>query len=511
MKVDPAHVKAALGKFEARVGVFLGRTVKVLTGGVPLRARGPRGSSLSTAISERKVNQASIVETLNSKEDLKAFTQDVILVFNKLEKLIQKRGLQENVAELEEMNTAIKGLQAALENEDVSRLTQPLEDLNKSLRKLKDSLKSTKTTKSFKDQGAKKGVTAGYVSTKKSKKSKKLETYILKKTLNSVIAGTEEVARKIDDDKNSNRREFLLGDVWGLILPNRSPKVNIVLEKGNFVQQLRSRSSKYLYVTSKFFKDFQPLKFFASNGGLDQVHGIEDIIAACILMGDEDFHMENVGTIPDGKGGFIAVKIDHGKSGLLLFDNPENLREGLVKILKDRGYVGIKNGKPYFEVPIDQEKLRAALEKMSKANTEEMSKAIGRNTQKLLDAGFQLSPKDLLAESLHTFWLNRPVDPPETRAALVAIRDAIESGDLNALDAIKSAHSAADPDVLAFVDTLIAHRDAFNNAKTDEQKIQFVGDFYKEKFDKNIEVIKGFVKFLETQDLLTGKPLENTA
>ncbi len=503
MKVDHAPSKPTVDQPQAHPGALFGHTVKVLTGGIPFLNDGNTSSSPSAIIGKALQDSDPTVRYV-SADKIKARNHGIMgqlalaagkdlvaletidrfcYVSEKTDALIKKNNLKRDHPEFQALNQAIVQLKKTLEQPaDAIQIKEDLASVEAALIALRNNVKSAKNIDKFRVSE-----TVVDTNTKPTIIQKKGCTYIAKPTPKDDVGFDEDP----DDNRNANRREASLGDAWNLILPQGSPKINIVV----------GGPDDSFYVTSKFFKDFQPLRSIMEKGLLDKVSGIEDILAACMLMGDKDFHMENIGVIPDPnkEGHFIAVKIDHGKSGLMFYDTPEKLLEGFTSIVKAQGYGGVKEG----DFKIDQKKLKASLERMMvAAETEKMATAIKVSTAKVLDAGFQLSAKDLLAEELTTSWDNISVTTSENRMAMKAIRKAIESGDLKALDAIKTAHSKASPDVLAFVNTLITHRNAFNKCKTNEQKVQFVGDFYKEKLDKNITVIKGFVSLLETQDLV---------
>lgn len=119
--------------------------------------------------------------------------------------------------------------------------------------------------------------------------------------------------------------EYITSKLFQLLIPSRAPTINL----------LDGSNKDLVFISSKFFSNFQTLDA-VTKASTDEhigyavhsinVQGMAKIMAACLLLQEEDPHHENIGVIPifdetgvhmldkKGKPLYKAMKIDHGQS-----------------------------------------------------------------------------------------------------------------------------------------------------------------------------------------------------
>ena len=106
------------------------------------------------------------------------------------------------------------------------------------------------------------------------------------------------------------------------------------------------------------------------------IEGFEKVLAACLFMGEEDFHGENLG-VAENK----VVKIDHGRSAMRIFVDEESLRKKLTESIADLSYEDMK---------INPTILKQHIDEITSIGLEELSHLIGSRIDNLKKEGFKL-------------------------------------------------------------------------------------------------------------------------
>jgi ankyrin repeat protein len=135
--------------------------------------------------------------------------------------------------------------------------------------------------------------------------------------------GFEETAARnstIGADKRDLLTEYLTSSLYERILKDRAPKIGLAQISDPEYQQT-------INLKSKFFNEFKTISEFKdenleeiNKGNKINIKGFEKVIAACLFMGEIDYHDENLGVATNKHGEQYAVKIDHGRSGFDLLE-----------------------------------------------------------------------------------------------------------------------------------------------------------------------------------------------
>ena len=143
-----------------------------------------------------------------------------------------------------------------------------------------------------------------------------------------------------------NIREFIAADLFKLLLHDNAVSIGLIK---------RDQSAKKSAIRSAFIEDSLPLAKYLDNENVGLLEGFEKVIAACLILGDEDFHGGNlmVQSVEEetDKIARRIVKIDHG----LAFFCFHNSYEKYLEYLSDRffmsGYTGsIRNSSLQFNL-----------------------------------------------------------------------------------------------------------------------------------------------------------------
>jgi hypothetical protein len=253
-----------------------------------------------------------------------------------------------------------------------------------------DSLrdKAVSTEQNFTAKGKKEaGVSAGYVATENETGN----TFILKKfhkDANSISLLNQKQVRQANQDRQDGVRELLGAAMYQFLLYDRAPKEQLV----------EANDKKYLYVRSKFFDNVVALSQFSGAPGthildtpkLKQVEGLEKVIAASHILGELDYHGQNVmvQTQKDenGKERNILTKIDHGRSLASFHKDFSTLISKTAKDFRGMDYdKAIRSGNLEFDV----EKYSASLKQMVNQFSEgQIDAIVDQKIAELKKAGF---------------------------------------------------------------------------------------------------------------------------
>lgn len=159
-------------------------------------------------------------------------------------------------------------------------------------------------------------------------------------------------------------REYIAGPLYRLALQEAAPLIELV--EPNKDENIRDEN---IYLRSKFlpkFETFMALK--AKNDSLQNVAGLEKIMAISLILGEEDLHTENFGVIEKNEKRIFA-KIDHGRTfcnlpssldyfSEIIFSSlaEENHPPSLVKLQQEleRGYKFFADNKELINNIIEQ-------------------------------------------------------------------------------------------------------------------------------------------------------------
>ena len=205
------------------------------------------------------------------------------------------------------------------------------------------------------------GLTAGYI----AKDKETGETFILKHFYKEPQSENQKVK-----DRKEGVRELIGSTMYQLLLYNRAPKEALVLPD--------QENQNALYVRSKFFTDAVTLDafFISSRPLLRQLEGFEKCIAACHLLGEVDYHTNNL-MVQVGK---TVVKIDHGNSFFVTTRNFGEVCEHMLYF-----YPGvITDGTLPFSITKYSKALNQMLEQY---NQEQMEAVIDQKLEELKQAG----------------------------------------------------------------------------------------------------------------------------
>ena len=241
------------------------------------------------------------------------------------------------------------------------------------------------------------GVSAGYIATQ----SGTGETFILKhfyKSNDDCLLEPDVAKRKQAlADRKDGVRELFGSTMYQFLLYDRAPKEELVTpDKDN---------PKSLYVRSKFFKDVVSMADFSgdssfnpSSSRLKKVEGFEKLVASCHMLGELDYHANNimVQTQKDenGKDHYIFTKIDHGRSLVAFNQDFGAMINKTAESFKSFGYdQAIEDGNLSFNI----DKFSQSLKQMaSQFSADQIDAMVDQKIAELKKAGFD--PNGLTAQ-----------------------------------------------------------------------------------------------------------------
>jgi hypothetical protein len=238
----------------------------------------------------------------------------------------------------------------------------------------------------FKYSGKKEsGITEGFIA-----KDKQGNTFILKQFFKDEKHAPE---RKDLDNRRDNVQELVTGTMYQFLLYDRAPKIELVRpDKAN---------ENSLYIRSKYFTDVVSLSQFslpkkrklkngdfgAANPDLKKVEGFEKVVAACHILGEADYHANNL-LVQNGK---TLTKIDHGRSFMETFNSFEEMAKNTYDIFRLFRYnEAIRNGNLSFNARVYAESLNNMVKQLS---DDQIDAIVDRKIYELKKAGF--NPKGL--------------------------------------------------------------------------------------------------------------------
>jgi len=130
------------------------------------------------------------------------------------------------------------------------------------------------------------------------------------------------------DSRSDLINEALTGSFYARLLPGRAPEIQLV--------ELQDNNS--IGLSSRFFDNYQSFKDYkASNPDSSHPQGFEGVMAVCLWMGEGDFHDGNLGVVKKDNEN-IFVKIDHGRSGTMQFENGIDAIQKFTMFFQAKGY-----------------------------------------------------------------------------------------------------------------------------------------------------------------------------
>lgn len=163
--------------------------------------------------------------------------------------------------------------------------------------------RAIQTTSDSKAHGQKtSGVTTGHI-----RKGKKYSEIMMTK----VMTKSHGKKKRFDKDRRDWFMEYITAPLYNRILPGGSPNIELITDQKN---------PEMIAYRSNFLKKFN--EFYNSTD--NKIKNFEKVMAACMFMGEVDFHQGNIGYITTNQEK-IAVKIDHGRSAFKFHKNPSEL------------------------------------------------------------------------------------------------------------------------------------------------------------------------------------------
>ena len=146
-------------------------------------------------------------------------------------------------------------------------------------------------------------------------------------------------------------REFIAAPLFKRVLNDSAPVIGLAADNAT-VQSLNYNNPNAdiskSKLTSKFLPNFNDLQsIYGKKGGkevIERAQGWEKVLLACVLMGDTDFHGENLGVIQNDNENPKIAKIDHGFA-FRLFAEEKSLIETLQyqSLHMSKTYTGNEN------------------------------------------------------------------------------------------------------------------------------------------------------------------------
>ena len=279
------------------------------------------------------------------------------------------------------------------------------------------------------------GMTAGYVASSADQNTQ----YLIKYAPISPTAPPADApdAVHLQYNKDCMNRldlmtELITSNVWNLLLYNRAPNIGVVVgqpqldDQGISLSRTTSSSDPTIFIPevgssstddegvlsrvtsaaislsetasqkddvvslrSEFFKDFQTLSALSGTpqnakepeitnvAKLQNLIGFEKVIAACLFLGETDYHSGNLGVVKGENGENIVVKIDHGKSGNY---GPRIDTETVSTLINKL----CANMTIYYPgMPLDTQKLKESIDQMAQITDEEIARIVDKQIAEL--------------------------------------------------------------------------------------------------------------------------------
>lgn len=259
---------------------------------------------------------------------------------------------------------------------------------NPKFKVVKDMLRDTGMAeqKTFSAKGAKQaGVSAGYI----AKENVTGNTFILKqfyKSHTDCLAIKDQKKRtQALNDRRDGVQELIGSSLYQLLLYDRAPKEELVKSD--------QKNSNSLFVRSKFFDNvvqFSEFAGFPHNTGkiqanakqLQELEGLEKVVAACHMLGEIDYHAGNL-MVQDGK---TVTKIDHGRSFIEFHQDFPAMIQSTYRNFTHFDYVdAIRKGNLSFTIEKYSESLKQMITQLDERQIEAI---VDQRIAELQKAGF---------------------------------------------------------------------------------------------------------------------------
>lgn len=179
-------------------------------------------------------------------------------------------------------------------------------------------------------------------------------------------------------DKRDLMTEYVTSALYERILKNRTPKIGLA-------EKSASDSKDHIYLKSKFLPEFQDIETYKKNKpGKLEINGFEKVMAACLFMGETDYHCQNTGVARGHDGEIHAVKIDHGKTGMELYFSKDE-ESIMSSFLRNRKCFG------YSEIAFEAGKFKEAVSEINSITDDEIDTLIQNRVHNLRKTGFKLN------------------------------------------------------------------------------------------------------------------------
>ena len=243
---------------------------------------------------------------------------------------------------------------------------------NEELSELLDNRGRASPVELYQELGLKdKGVSDGFF----AKKGK--EKYILKSGKMDFDESEAENGTQ-SADKRDLMTEYVTSILYERILKDRTPKIGLA-EKSS------SNKKDYIYLKSQFLPEFQDIRTYKNyNPGHLEINGFEKVMAACLFMGEIDYHNQNVGVARGHDGELHAVKIDHGRTGMGLADYKDD--KSIMNSFKKKIFRF-----EYYNIDIKVNKFKEAVSEINSISNDEIDHLIQNRVYNLKQTGFKLN------------------------------------------------------------------------------------------------------------------------
>lgn len=199
-------------------------------------------------------------------------------------------------------------------------------------------------------------------------------------------------------DKRDFVNEYIMAPLYRRMLFDRAPIFELTVQDEIDAKKIgtpKLDSASIIHGRSKFFDEFQTLSEFAGDKqtsakpyhpNLRTLEGFEKVMAACLLAGELDYHAGNLGVVSkigdDRKKHNIVVKIDHGRSAMVVSQNEDALISNMIIGLALYGFGNI---------PFDVKAFKVAIDEMIKISDEEIENIISSRFDILRKSGFKFA------------------------------------------------------------------------------------------------------------------------
>jgi hypothetical protein len=202
---------------------------------------------------------------------------------------------------------------------------------------------------------------------------------------------------KQEKEKNDVLREYMAP--FDRLLYGNAPVIGMATDKpvakvskgSSGVAMDAQEDAATLHVRSKFYNEgFQTLSDYkkgqgGSKKGPQKLKKFEKIVAACIALGDSDWHDENLGLI-ERNGEPQVVKIDHGHAGEHFTFNEKQIRANLCESLLHTDVVSFR----YDNVKFSIDDFKQGVDEVANISDEEMENIVRHRSYELQRMGFKL-------------------------------------------------------------------------------------------------------------------------